>query len=54
MAATFPVANSLGMIWEDADSVVVYLPWQMLFYSVIASVVGVLVSLFTPRVSSSS
>ena len=49
----FPVANSLGMIWEDADSVVVYLPWQILFYSVIASVVGVLVSLFTPRVSSS-
>ena len=45
----FPVANSLGMIWEDADSVVVYLPWQILFYSVIASVVGVLVSLFTPR-----
>ena len=48
-----PVANSLGMIWEDVDSVVIYLPWQILCYSVIASVVGVLVSLVTPRVSSS-
>ncbi len=47
-----PAADSLRFIWIEADKAVVYLPWQILFYSSIASFVGVVVSLLTPRVNS--
>lgn len=45
-----PAAESLRLLWTEGETPVVYLPWQILFYSSIASVVGVAVSLVTPAV----
>lgn len=45
-----PAAESLRLIWTDDETTVVYLPWQILLYSSVASVVGIVVSLVTPEV----
>ena len=46
-----PSSESLRLLWEDGEKTVVYLPWQILFYRISASTVGIIVSLFAPRVS---
>ena len=45
-----PAAESLRLLWTEGQTTVVYLPWQILFYSVVASMIGILVSLVTPAV----
>ena len=45
-----PVAESLRFVWTEGETTVVYLPWQILFYSSLASLVGIVVSLLTPAV----
>ncbi|MHC4995934.1 MAG: sodium:solute symporter family protein [Planctomycetota bacterium] len=46
-----PNAESLRLLWLEGDMTVVYLPWQILFYMVAATLAGVVVSLLTARVS---
>lgn len=46
-----PGSQSLRLLWAEGDKIVVYLPWQILFYSLAASAVGIVVSLFTRPVS---
>lgn len=46
-----PGAESLRLLWIEGDKTVVYLPWQILFYSTTASLSGIVVSWFTPPVS---
>ena len=46
-----PGGQSLRLLWAEGDKIVVYLPWQILFYSLAASAVGIVVSLFTRPVS---
>jgi Na+/proline symporter len=46
-----PGAESLRLLWTEGDITVVYLPWQILFYGLTASLTGTVVSLFTPPVS---
>ena len=45
-----PAAESLRLLWTEGEKTVVYLPWQILFYSSVASLVGIVVSLVTPAV----
>lgn len=45
-----PAAESLRLLWTEGETTVVYLPWQILFYSSVASLVGIAVSLVTPAV----
>lgn len=45
-----PAADSLRLLWTEGEKTVVYLPWQILFYSSAASLVGIVVSLVTPAV----
>ncbi len=45
-----PAAESLRLLWTEGEATVVYLPWQILFYSSVASLVGIVVSLLTPAV----
>ena len=45
-----PAAESLRLLWTEGETTVVYLPWQILFYSSVASLVGIVVSLVTPAV----
>lgn len=47
---SLPRADTLRLIWQEGDSAVVYLPWQILLYMVTASSAGILVSLGTPKV----
>lgn len=49
--AEMPGAQSLQFLWTEGGKTVVYLPWQILFYSLSASSVGIIVSLFTKPVS---
>ena len=51
LVAELPSAESLRLLWGDGEKMVVYLPWQILFYMISASTVGIMVSLFTPKVS---
>ena len=46
-----PDSESLRLLWTEGGKTVVYMPWQILFYGLTASVVGVVVSLLTRRVS---
>jgi len=46
-----PAADSLRFLVEKDDGLSVYLPWQMVFYLVVGLVFGIVVSLFTKRVS---
>ena len=46
-----PGAESLRLLWTEGDITVVYLPWQILFYGLTASLTGMIVSLFTQPVS---
>ena len=45
-----PAAESLRLLWTEGEKTVVYLPWQILCYSSVASLVGIVVSLVTPAV----
>ena len=45
-----PAAESLRLLWTEGEKTVVYLPWQILCYSSVASLVGIAVSLVTPAV----
>ena len=45
-----PAAESLRLLWNEGQTPVVYLPWQILFYSSVASMIGIAVSLVTPAV----
>ena len=45
-----PAAESLRLLWTEGEKTVVYLPWQILCYSSVASLVGIVVSLVTPSV----
>lgn len=45
-----PAAEALRLLWTEGEATVVYLPWQILFYSSVASLVGIVVSLLTPAV----
>ena len=45
-----PAAELLRFLWTEGETTVVYLPWQILFYSSVASLVGIVVSLLTPVV----
>ena len=45
-----PAAESLRLLWTEGQTPVVYLPWQILFYSLVASMIGIVVSLVTPAV----
>ena len=45
-----PAAELLRFLWTEGETTVVYLPWQILFYSSVASLVGIVVSLLTPAV----
>lgn len=47
-----PAAESLRLLWTEGETTVVYLPWQILLYSFVASLVGIAVSLMTPAVDS--
>lgn len=46
-----PGSESLRLLWAEGDKTVVYLPWQILFYGLTASAVGIVVSLLTRPVS---
>jgi Na+/proline symporter len=46
-----PGSESLQLLWVEGDKAVVYLPWQILFYGLTASIVGIVVSLLTRPVS---
>lgn len=52
MVADVPYADSLRLLWIEGDTPVLYLPWQILLYSVTSAVMGIAVSLFTKPVSS--
>lgn len=45
-----PAAESLRLLWTEGEKTVVYLPWQILCYSSVASLVGIAVSHVTPAV----
>ena len=45
-----PAAELLRFLWTEGETTVVYLPWQILFYSSVASLVGIVVSVLTPAV----
>jgi hypothetical protein len=49
--AGFPQADYLRLIWMDKGVPTIYVPWQILAYMSIASVVGIIVSIFTPPVA---
>lgn len=49
--AGLPKAESLRLLWNEGGETVVYLPWQILFYSAAASLAGIVVSLFTRPVA---
>ncbi|MBC8872259.1 MAG: sodium:solute symporter family protein [Planctomycetes bacterium] len=49
--ADFPQADYLRLIWMDKGTPTLYVPWQILAYMSIASLVGIIVSLFTPPVA---
>ena len=38
-----PAAELLRFLWTEGETTVVYLPWQILFYSSVASLVGIVV-----------
>ncbi len=42
-----PNADWLRLLWTEGKTTEVYLPWQILFYMSLASVAGIVVSLFT-------
>ena len=42
-----PGSESLRLLWTEGGKTVVYMPWQILFYGLTASVVGIVVSLLT-------
>ena len=48
--SNLPVADSWRFVIERSWGMEMYLPWQMVFYLVIGSVVGIVVSLFTNKV----
>ena len=47
-----PGAESLRLIWTEGGNPTVYLPWQIFFYTLTASVIGIIVSLCTRPVNS--
>lgn len=49
--AGMPNADGLRLLWTEGEKTVMYLPWQILFYMSAATVVGIFVSLCTPRVN---
>ncbi len=53
-SSEMPAAESLRLLWTElgteGEKTLVYLPWQILFYSSVASLVGIVVSLVTPAV----
>lgn len=50
-AASAPLADKLNFVWQVGDGPPeIYEPWVVLFYTVAAIVVGVVVSLVTPQV----
>ncbi|MCC6797986.1 MAG: sodium:solute symporter family protein [Candidatus Hydrogenedentes bacterium] len=44
------IANSLGLIWVEGGKTSIYMPWQILTYLSLASLVGIVVSLLTKPV----
>ena len=52
LAKQLPYTEQVNLIWQEGDkAAVIYDPWVILLYTVAAVVVGVLVSLATPRVA---
>lgn len=49
--ATWPMAESWRLIWEENGQQSIYEPWQILFYMTSAALAGVVVSLLTKPVS---
>ena len=49
--ADFSQAESLRLVWMEKGELTVYVPWQILAYMTIASVAGIIVSLFTKPVA---
>ena len=49
--ADFPQADCLRLIWMEKGEPTIYVPWQILAYMTIASVAGIVVSLFTTPVA---
>ena len=51
IAADFSQAEHLRLVWMEKGELTVYVPWQILAYMTIASVSGIVVSLFTKPVA---
>ena len=49
----FSRADCLRLIWEERGELTIYVPWQILGYMTIASVTGIIVSVFTKPVAKS-
>jgi Na+/proline symporter len=45
-----PQAEPLRLLWQEGDKTEIYLPWQILFYMLTASLAGIVASLLTPPV----
>ena len=50
MVASLPVAEQLKFVVAEGDRLAVYLPWQMVFYLVTGTLMGIVVSLLTKKV----
>ena len=50
-AARLPFAESLRLVWVEDGSAAIYKPWEILAYMVVATSVGILVSLLTRPVT---